>query len=92
MWAGQLQLQPMLHAIALHQDLFCLQGGQGVLLPDAQNQFKQHLQLVAVQNDQSGAQGVGHGQVTSLMEPRLMGCAGPRWDAFFPKWETNLLA
>ena len=60
------QLQPMLHAVALHQDLFGLQRRQGVLLHHAQNQFEQHLQLVAVQNDQSGAQGVGHGQVAKL--------------------------
>ena len=80
----------MLHAVALHQDLFGLQRRQGVLLHHAQNQFEQHLQLVAVQNDQSGAQGVGHGQVTSLMEPRLMGCACLRSEAVFC-WLTNQL-
>ena len=65
----------MLHAVALHQDLLGLQRRQGVFLHDAQNQLEQHLQLVAVQNDESGAQGVGHGQVSSLLEPRLMDCA-----------------
>ena len=84
----------MLHAVALHQDLFGLQRRQGVFLHDAQNQLEQHLQLVAVQNDESGAQGVGHGQVSSLLEPRLMGCACgvcARLESHTPKTKPNNL-
>ena len=80
----------MLHAVALHQDLLSLQRRQGVFLHDAQNQLKQHLQLVAVQNDESGAQFVGHGQVSSLLEPRLMGCACLRAEAVFPSMGNQL--
>ena len=52
--------EPVLHAIALDQEGFRHQGGQGVVVKQAHREIAQVFQAVAMKNHESWLKSVGH--------------------------------